>query len=57
MSLWYPVANPPARGLVRKPYRHFISVAKIVEVLQGTQLPEALGWEFRSSEQRVDADG
>ena len=36
VSFWYP-ARP---GTVdRRPYRHFISVARIVELLQGTKLP------------------
>lgn len=48
MSLWYPARAPRASVTSSKPvYRHFISVAKIVEVLQGTQLPDALGWEFQ----------
>ena len=36
VSFWYP-AKPGA--VDHRPYRHFISVAKIVETLQGTQLP------------------
>lgn len=50
VSLWYPARAPREhRGSSRepKPYRHFISVAKIVEVLQGTELPEALGWQYQ----------
>ncbi|CAJ1397956.1 unnamed protein product [Effrenium voratum] len=44
VSLWYPTR---AKGAVEKaPYRHYISVARIVELLQGAQLPN-LGWEFR----------
>ena len=50
VSLWYPARAPrERRGSSRgspKPYRHCISVAKIVEVLQGTELPEALGWQY-----------
>lgn len=30
----------------KKPYQHFISVGKIVEVLQGALLPRSVGWEF-----------
>eukprot|EP00439_Symbiodinium_sp_Y106_P037833 s1516_g4.t1 len=37
-SVWYPAQN--------KPYQHFISVGKIVEVLQGALLPRSVGWEF-----------
>ena len=50
MALWYPARLPrERRGTSNEPtpYRHFISVAKIVEVLQGTELPEALGWEYQ----------
>eukprot|EP00435_Cladocopium_sp_Y103_P009402 s3282_g2.t1 len=51
VSLWYPARAPRERrgasSSEPKPYRHFISVAKIVEVLQGTELPEALGWEYQ----------
>ena len=44
VSFWYPAT--PGRVSKELPYRHFISVAKIVEVLQGTELP-GIGWEFR----------
>ena len=50
VSLWYPARAPRERRASSrepKPYRHFISVAKIVEVLQGTELPEALGWQYQ----------
>lgn len=48
-SVWYPAQVGKATANIaaeKKPYQHFISVGKIVEVLQGALLPRSVGWEF-----------
>ncbi|CAE7366051.1 unnamed protein product [Symbiodinium natans] len=48
-SVWYPAQVGKAAARIaadKKPYQHFISVGKIVEVLQGALLPRSVGWEF-----------
>jgi len=52
VSFWYPTAQSGGSAGSRQrreetPYRHFISVGKIVEVLQGSEVPRSVGWEYK----------